>query len=80
MSVAWKDIMDEQKILVSSAELRSVVHDLNNLLAALRGAATFLGAKVGLDDVLRARIDHISRCVARGEEISGRLDRLSTGK
>jgi len=59
----------------STAEL---VHDLNNLLLAIRGYAELILAGESPPEVVR-RVEEIQRSAVRASAIAGELRRLSAG-
>jgi hypothetical protein len=68
---------DEISVTVSRAEVRKILHDLNNVLAALGGSASYLSPRVAADEALARRVEQIQKCVTRLSEISQALDRLA---
>jgi CheY-like chemotaxis protein len=59
-----------------ATEMGAIVHDLRNVLSAVRGFATVVGEDMRPDDPLRPDIEQILRAVDQGTAVAARLSAL----
>lgn len=69
--------MERRELILDRELVRALVHDLNNVLAAMNGSVGYLATKLESDEELKKRAQHLQKCVEKGVLLVKSLDQMS---